>query len=363
MKKILAYITIMILGVGLATSQTVIPRPGKGTPPKPTTPAQPSKKSEPSPSKSSSGSGSESKSASESSGHSKKSSGKISSSSKSNHSESGSKKPSQPSAPKDPGEREVSWDFGGREEEEVVAVGSIPSSETINGINVRWAADVTPAQYNAISKLINNMVTVDGGTFVMGSSGPDTANDEGPEHEETVGTFKINKYETTQKLWESVMGSNPSASSGANFPVEKVSYESVMEFIKKLNRLTGLNFRLPTEAEWEFAARGGNQSHGYRYSGSADYSDVAWHKGNSDDSVHTVGTQSPNELGLYDMSGNVWEWTSDKYNASYILPRDASELVYRGGGYNGDGSRTRVTIRSRRGPTFFSKNLGFRLAL
>ena len=170
------------------------------------------------------------------------------------------------------------------------------------------------------------MKRVDGGTFWMGaqytnSSGqnydPYANDDESPVHSVTLSTFYMGETEVTQALWQVVMGSNPSHFTGdLQLPVEKVSWNTIVdEFIPALNALTGHTFRLPTEAEWEYAARGGNQSHGYYYAGSNTIGNVAWYNDNSSIQTHPVATKSPNELGLYDMSGNVAEYCSDWYGS------------------------------------------------
>ena len=169
-----------------------------------------------------------------------------------------------------------------------------------------------------------------GGTSEQGS---DAADDEKPTHRVTLSNFYIGKYEVTQALWEAVMGSNPSNWKGSNLPVETVSWDDCQTFIRKLNALTGKNFRLPTEAEWEFAARGGNNSRGYKYAGSNNIGHVAWYWNNGGEKTHVVGTKSSNELGLYDMSGNVWEWCQDWFgsysSASQTNPTGASSGSYR----------------------------------
>ena len=159
------------------------------------------------------------------------------------------------------------------------------------------------------------MIRIEGGTFTMGATeeqGDDTFNDEKPMHDVTLSSYSIGETPVTQELWQAVMGSNPSYYKGAQRPVENVSWNDCQEFIRKLNSLTGKRFRLPTEAEWEYAARGGKQSKGYKYSGSNNIDDVAWYNDNSGSKTHPVATKQPNELGLYDMSGNVWEWCYDR---------------------------------------------------
>ena len=199
------------------------------------------------------------------------------------------------------------------------------------------------------------MVYVSGGSFDMGATseqGSDAYSDEKPVHRVTLSSYSIGKYEVTQELWEAVMGSNPSRFKGASRPVENVTWYDCQEFISKLNELTGASFRLPTEAEWEFAARGGNSSRGYKYSGSDTLGEVAWYEGNTVVGTHTVGGKSANELGLYDMSGNVYEWCSDWYDgyssSSRTNPKgpgNGSYRVLRGGGWRYDSRSCRVSFR------------------
>lgn len=165
------------------------------------------------------------------------------------------------------------------------------------------------------------MIYVSGGSFLMGSDDDEADSYEKPVHRVSLSSYWIGKYEVTQELWEAVMWNNPGHSKGSRKPVEQVSWDDCQEFIRKLNALTGQNFKLPTEAQWEFAARGGNSSNGYKYSGSDYINNVAWYENNSGARTHDVGTKSPNELGIYDMSGNVSEWCSDlprRYDSSSV---------------------------------------------
>lgn len=230
----------------------------------------------------------------------------------------------------------------------------------------------TPRLSQAVRELEANMVRVESGTFMMGATseqGSDAANWEKPAHHVTLSSFSICKYEVTQELWESVMGSNPSEFNGAKRPVENVSWEDCQIFIKKLNQLTGKKYRLPTEAEWEYAARGGNRSNGYKYAGGNNVSDVAWYKENSENKTHDVGTKRANELGLYDMAGNVWEWCSDWYgdysSSSQKNPKGPSsgdERVFRGGGWVSLAKGSRVSYRGNFAPWDRDNSLGLRLA-
>ena len=225
----------------------------------------------------------------------------------------------------------------------------------------------------AICNLIdNNMVHVDGGTFIMGAT-PEQENDafdrEKPAHEVTVSSFSIGRYLVTQEEWQTIMGDNPSYFKGPKLPVVNVSWEDCQEFIIKLNQRTGMNFRLPTEAEWEFAARGGNYCKNYKYSGSNNVYDVAWLYGNCE-CYHIVGEKFPNELGLYDMSGNVCEWCNDVYNKYRNNLSDNSKGVSlntyhisRGGSWR---SYPRDCVISKRYKCYLNKSdntIGFRLAL
>ena len=171
-----------------------------------------------------------------------------------------------------------------------------------------------------LKKLMADMVLVEGGTYMMGDPNGDWDNEyciEVP-HKVTLRSFYICKYEVTEALWTAVMGSNPSKyPSGDNYPVEQVNWYDCQDFVEKLSELTGRHFRLPTEAEWEYAARGGKRSRGYRYSGSYALDEIGWHVGNAHHYKREVGTKKPNELGLYDMTGNVCEWCQDKLDTEY----------------------------------------------
>ena len=225
-----------------------------------------------------------------------------------------------------------------------------------------------------IQNLINNMVYVQGGTFIMGATseqGSDADSDENPIHQVTLSSFSIGRYEVTQEEWQAVMGSNPSNFKGVKRPVDNVSWNDCQEFIRKLNAMTGRRFRLPTEAEWEYAARGGNRSQGYKYSGSNNLNSVAWYRDNSGETTHDVGQKSPNELGIYDMSGNVSEWCSDWDNHNYyrsspqtnpLGPSSGSYRVDRGGCWSYFARYCRVSDRSSDYPDIRNNRLGLRLA-
>ena len=214
------------------------------------------------------------------------------------------------------------------------------------------------------------MVFVKGGTFLMGSPASE-ANRGGNEQQHTVtlSDYYIGAYEVTQAQWQAVMGSNPSSFKGDNLPVEQVSYDDIQTFLQKLNAQTGKSYRLPTEAEWEYAARGGNRSKGYKYAGSNSMGSVAWYKGNSGGKTYPVGQKNANELGLYDMSGNVWEWCQDWYGDYSTSstnnptgPTSGSYRVLRGGSWYFDAQFCRVAFRNYNTPGFRNNDGGFRLA-
>ena len=218
-----------------------------------------------------------------------------------------------------------------------------------------------------------DMVRVEAGTFTMGAT-PEMKNpnnDEKPTHRVTLtNDYYISKYEVTQALWQAVMGKKPSKFKGDNLPVEQVSWDDCQKFINKLNRITGKKFRLPTEAEWEYAARGGKKSRGYQYSGSNNLSDVAWYYNNSGEKTHAVGSKQANELGIYDMSGNVWEWCQDWYgeynSSSQVNPIGANSgpyRVYRGASWSKAARLCRSSCRDCYMPSYRDFNIGLRLVL
>ena len=249
------------------------------------------------------------------------------------------------------------------------------SALSVSAINLtpNWSASVTPSQRAVLEKLIANMVKVEGSTFTMGAT-PEQGNDayeyERPAHQVTLSDYYIGRYEVTQKEWQAVMGDNPSKFYGDNLPVDYVSCNDCQDFINKLNQLTGLKFRLPTEAEWEFAARGGKQSKGYKYSGSDNAKNIAWYEKNSGSKPHQVGTKEPNELGIYDMSGNVGEWCGDwygRYSSSAQTnptgPSSGSSRVLRGGSWLSYARYLRVSYRYDNYPSYRYYNYGFRVVL
>ncbi len=237
------------------------------------------------------------------------------------------------------------------------------------------ASTVTPGVMTyTVNGVSFTMVPVTGGTFTMGATaeqGTDAGSDEKPTHLVTLSDYYIGETEVTEGLWQAVMGSNPSYDvRGSNIPVERVSWDDCQTFISKLNTLTGKQFRLPTEAEWEYAARGGSESADYKYAGSNKIGEVAWMAVNSYEQKHPVATKEPNELGLYDMSGNVWEWCQDWYG-SYSSdsqtdptgPSSGSYRVNRGGCWFDSARYCRVSFRGFDTPTRRGSDLGLRLAL
>ncbi|MCL2510429.1 MAG: SUMF1/EgtB/PvdO family nonheme iron enzyme [Bacteroidales bacterium] len=219
-----------------------------------------------------------------------------------------------------------------------------------------------------------SMAFVEGGTFTMGGTveqGNDCSNNEKPTRTVTLKDYYISKYPITQKQWKEIMGSNPSNfTKNEENPVENVNWDMIQIFVKKLNEKTGKKYRLPTEAEWEYACRGGKYSAHYKYGGSNSIGEVAWYKDNSENKTHKVGTKKANELGIYDMSGNVYEWVRDIYgnyiSGDQINPTGAksgSYHIFRGGSYRCSSNMCRVSFRYYASPDFCSGDLGFRLVL
>ena len=220
---------------------------------------------------------------------------------------------------------------------------------------------------SVISNLEANMVSIQGGSFKMGCTpeqGKGCDNDEFPVHEVTVNNYHIGRYEVTQEEWKAIMGSNPSYFKGCpKCPVENVSWNDAQNFLNELNQKTNKEYRLPTEAEWEFAARGGNKNKGNKYSGAKhNLGSVGWYSANSGDSTKIVGTKRPNELGLYDMSGNVYEWCNDWYDSTYytnspmnnpVGPSMGKSKVFRGGAWyfidwiNGESIQNDPSLRGK----------------
>ena len=256
-----------------------------------------------------------------------------------------------------------------QENQQASVSGSLTKTSVVSSSSPSTSGTLVPITVKGVTF---NMIKVDGGTFTMGATSeqkkPD--NDENPTHQVTLSSYYIGETEVTQELWKAVMREKPSNFKGDNLPVEKVSWEDCQRFIGKLNGLTGKSFRLPTEAEWEYAARGGNRSNHTQYSGGSNIDDVAWYRGNSGSKTHPVKTKKPNELGLYDMSGNVYEWCQDWYGSygsnaqtNPTGPARGFCRVCRGGGWGYGEVFCRSSDRY-----YFSRgdsygNLGLRLAL
>jgi formylglycine-generating enzyme required for sulfatase activity len=222
------------------------------------------------------------------------------------------------------------------------------------------------------------MKYVEGGEFMMGATaeqGDDAYDEEKPAHKVSLDSYYIGETQVTQALWTAVMGNNPSYFKSDDNPVDTISWSDCQEFIKKLNQLTGQQFSLPTEAQWEFAARGGKNSKGYKYAGSNNLGEVAWFAAPLNGLTHQVALKKPNELGIYDMSGNVWEWCTDWFDANYYQlspkrnpqgPTSGDDRVLRGGGYCFLAKHCRVSSRMRFKPNSHHISLalcGVRLSL
>lgn len=239
-----------------------------------------------------------------------------------------------------------------------------------------WPDDEPAAVTFTVNGVSFMMVPVEGGTFTMGMTEGQVSDGQGhivTPHEVTLSSFSIAETEVTQELWLAVMGSNPADfSDDLQNPVQNVKWSECQTFINRLNELTGRTFRLPTEAEWEFAARGGNLSRGYQFAGGNDLEEVAWYDFNSESKPHPVGTKMPNELGLYDMSGNVYEWCQDYFSNTYYNespsvnptgPESSSYRVMRGGCWLYFKTLCQVSSRSMCMPNVAYNDIGLRLAL
>ncbi len=246
--------------------------------------------------------------------------------------------------------------------------------DTLNRQNTNRAQQLPVVQTttNYINKVAFDMVTVKGGTFQMGDVFGEGSANEKPVHTVTLSDFSIGVTEVTQAQWKAVMGkdNNPSNFKGDNLPIETVSWDDIQAFLRKLNSLSKTQYRLPTEAEWEYAARGGNASRGFKYSGSNNIDEVAWYMDNANSKTYNVRTKKANELGIYDMSGNVWEWCSDWYDENYykISPaqnpkgaQSGSYRVYRGGSWFRNAVLCRPSFRNINKPASRDDGLGFRM--
>lgn len=263
-------------------------------------------------------------------------------------------------------------------EGQTASISGTLASNTASSSNGYASSSSVSSGGNEISIPVKNGITIDmvkveAGIFMMGATSEMQypVDDEKPVHQVTLTKdYYMGKYEVTQALWKAVMGRKPSFFEGDNLPVEWVSWNDCQKFISKLNKMTGRRFRLPTEAEWEYAARGGKKSRGYQYSGSSNISDVAWYDGNSGSKIHPIGMKQANELGVYDMSGNVNEWCQDWYG-SYVSSSQTNPLgansgsfrVCRGGSWYFGTVNCRSSFRSRGNPDTRSRYLGFRLVL
>lgn len=233
------------------------------------------------------------------------------------------------------------------------------------------------AKTDHVADFLDSMVYVEAGTFTMGSASVDAIEREKPAHSVSLTSFYIGSTEVPQALFEEVMGWNVSYFACDTCPVNNVSWMNVQAFIKKLNKLTGKVFKLPTEAQWEYAAKGGNKSEGYLYSGSNNIADVAWYANNADKKSHKVAQRMPNELGLFDMTGNMWEFCHDdmskgfyknspKDNPLYLQSKEQTKTtmkVIRGGGYEFAANESQVFRRDGATSNVRMPDIGFRLTM
>lgn len=226
------------------------------------------------------------------------------------------------------------------------------------------------------SEIALHMVKVEGGNYTMGCPDPTGTSCyywEKPAHNVSITTFYMAKYPVTQKEWRILVGNRPWFSKNCDeCPVENVSWYDAQIFINTLNQLSGKNYRLPTEAEWEYAAAGGNRNEGYKYAGNDHIDAVAWYSGNSDKQIHVVGQKQPNQLGLFDMSGNVWQWCSDWFSDTYYNysetdnpegPKRDAYRVCRGGSWWSEARDCRISNRDRYPADARDDDVGFRIAI
>jgi len=262
----------------------------------------------------------------------------------------------------------------------IAVVDSVAAVDSIATVVVDTAVAVVvvrpppppPKVYPIVVPYID-MVLVKGGKIRRGCRSSDDnicLAEERPRHEIKLKNFKISRYPITQMQWGSVMGVSPAHFRGDSLPVEQVSWNDVQEFIKRLNAMTGKKYRLPTEAEWEYAALGGVKASDQNFSGHKFLDDVAWYKYNSGGRTQPVGQKEPNELGIYDMRGNVWEWVNDWYDNNYYRnspfanpkgPKHGRERIYRGGAFNSEEINCRISQRNSAKPDYKLINIGFRL--
>ncbi|NUW74749.1 SUMF1/EgtB/PvdO family nonheme iron enzyme [Vibrio mediterranei] len=233
----------------------------------------------------------------------------------------------------------------------------------------------SPSKHPIAMSINQDMVLVEGGEFTMGSDSKTAAKSERPAHSVRVDSFYLSKFEVTQELFESVMGSSMSYFAAPNVPVNNLSWQQANYFVEKLNEMTGENYRLPTEAEWEFAAKGGIHSKGYIYAGSNNIDDVAWYSENANNRAHPVGMKQPNELGLYDMTGNVGEFVQDAFDDGFYHfspvnnPNNAkhsdsglSHKSVRGGSFSYDANESENFRRDFASQSIIMSDMGLRLA-
>ena len=246
--------------------------------------------------------------------------------------------------------------------------------ESVTTFSKEEETDLPKDMVMEVGEVSFTMVYVEGGVFTMGGTpeqGDDIKDYENPPHSVNLNNYYIGKTEVTQELWEAVMGWNYAWNTeSGKLPVENVSWEECKEFVTMLRERTGKKFRLPTEAEWEYAARGGQKSENNKYSGSNNIDDVAWYVLNSDEKTHEVGGRQANELGVYDMNGNVWEWCQDYFgdysSSTYdnpTGPKTGTYRIFRGGSYKEKAEYNRTTNRSFNKPDYRYGNIGLRVVM